>query len=222
VVLNVGIPTIQALSFSADPLHTPVVEGGDECAFLIGAQQIVAMTADAKQLLSHSEPFRVQDRRFFLGDERADDWLNESVSALSAADRREAAKKVPRQLMLSAQPNDYILTLIRVNLKLNAGVRVDSMLFVHNHNKANGGLPKLVLQKYGAPDAWAKLGFTLAETVIAKLLLEGMSVSEIAKAQSISREGVRFHVKGLLGKARCNRQSQLVAMLAKSLWNPGV
>jgi len=222
VAQNAGIPIIRALSFSAEPLHTPVLEGGDECAFLIGGQQIVAMTADAKQLLSHPEPFRVQDRRFFLGDERADDWLNESVSALSAADRREAAKKVPRQLMLSAQPNDYILTLIRVNLKLNAGVRVDSMLFVHNHNKANGGLPKLVLQKYGAPDAWAKLGFTLAETVIAKLLLEGMSVSEIAKAQSISREGVRFHVKGLLGKARCNRQSQLVAMLAKSLWNPGV
>ena len=124
--------------------------------------------------------------------------------------------------MLNAQANEYILTLMRVNLELKAGIKVDSMLLVHNHAKANGGLPKLALQKDGTPDAWAKLGFTLAETAIAKMLLEGMSVSEIAQVQSISREGVRFHIKGLLGKARCNRQSQLVAMLAKSLWNPGV
>ena len=220
---NVGMSTTPpALRVSADPLQTPVLEGGDECAFMIKAQQIVAMTADAKKLLSNPEPLRVQDLRFSLGNERADDWLNESVSAISARDRREAAIKIPRQLMLSAQPNEYILTLVRVNLKLQAGIQVDSMLFVHNHDKANGGLPKLVLQKDGTPDAWAKLGFTLAETVIAKMLLEGMSVSEIAQVQSISREGVRFHIKGLLSKARCNRQSQLVAMLARSLWNPGV
>ncbi len=217
----VDVPTKNAVRFLADPSDTPVLEGGDECAFLIQTRQIVAMTADAKQLLSSQNSFTVQNRQLSLGDERADAWLYESIASLAAVDQRRTISKVSRQLLISTLPNDYILTLVRVRMKLDAGARVDSMLFVHNHTKVSGGLPKLEVQGNGILDPWANLGFTQAETVIAKRLLEGLSVSEIAEAQSISREGVRFHIKGLLGKARCNRQSQLVAKLARLRWGTG-
>ncbi len=122
--------------------------------------------------------------------------------------------------MILTHPDEYILTLVRVRLKLEVGVNVDSMLFVHNHTKANGGFTKLVQEDHETPRAWAELGFTPAETIIVSFLLDGRSVSEIAEIQSISKEGVRFHIKGLLGKTRCHRQSQLVARLARLLWNP--
>ena len=220
MTLSAAASSFSPLRFSTDPSQTPVLEGGDECAFLMHARQIVAMTAAARRLLSDSNSFKVQDSHFSLGDARADHWLNESIAALTTTQQREAIQKIPRQVLIATYPDEYILTLVRVRLKLEVGVKVDSMLFVHYHTKANGGLTKLVQEGHETPRAWADLGFTHAETIIASFLLDGRSVSEIAEIQSISKEGVRFHIKGLLSKTRCNRQSQLVAKLARLLWNP--
>lgn len=216
MTLSAAASSFSPLRFSTDPSQTPVLEGGDECAFLMHARKIVAMTAEARRLLSDPNSFKVQDSRFSLGDARADQWLYESVAALTTTQQREAIRKIPRQVLIATHPDEYILTLVRVRLKLEVGVKVDSMLFVHNHTKASGGLTKLVQEGR----AWAELGFTQAETIIASFLLDGRSVSEIAEIQSISKEGVRFHIKGLLSKTRCHRQSQLVAKLARLLWNP--
>ena len=53
-----------------------------------------------------------------------------------------------------------------------------------------------------------------AEARVAGLLVEGKSVEAIAKAQGITDNTVRMHLKSVFSKTGVNRQAQLVSLLA--------
>lgn len=55
---------------------------------------------------------------------------------------------------------------------------------------------------------------TLAEARIARGLLLDQTVAEIAAAQGVSPETVRWHLKSIFGKLHVNRQSELVRLLS--------
>ena len=53
---------------------------------------------------------------------------------------------------------------------------------------------------------------TRREAQIMTLLGEGREVGQIALLLGITRETVRFHLKAILGKTGCHRQSEIVAI----------
>ncbi len=57
------------------------------------------------------------------------------------------------------------------------------------------------------------LGLTPAESRVAAALAEGMSVREIARANGIRRNSVRWLVKQCFAKTRCRRQADLVRLV---------
>lgn len=60
-------------------------------------------------------------------------------------------------------------------------------------------------------------GLTQAEAVVASALADGKSVNEIGTASGISLNTARTHVKNIFAKTGTNRQSQLVALLLRSV-----
>ena len=57
------------------------------------------------------------------------------------------------------------------------------------------------------------LGLTPAESRVAAALAEGLSVREIARANGIRRNSVRWLVKQCFAKTRCRRQADLVRLV---------
>ncbi len=57
-------------------------------------------------------------------------------------------------------------------------------------------------------------GFTPAETRVARSLASGSSVDDICSCSGVSRNTVRTHLRRVLEKTGCNRQSEAVALLA--------
>jgi DNA-binding CsgD family transcriptional regulator len=60
---------------------------------------------------------------------------------------------------------------------------------------------------------------TAAEARVARSLAGGESVADIASDSGVSTNTVRTHVRGVLEKTGCNRQSEVVAIL-NGLWSP--
>jgi DNA-binding CsgD family transcriptional regulator len=55
---------------------------------------------------------------------------------------------------------------------------------------------------------------TPAEARVARSLASGKTVTDIASAGGVSRETIRTHVRGVLEKTGCNRQTDVVALLS--------
>ncbi len=55
---------------------------------------------------------------------------------------------------------------------------------------------------------------TPAEARITGLLVEGQSVATIARAQAVTENTVRMHLKSVFAKTGVSRQSELVSLLA--------
>ena len=199
----------------------PLLKDIDECAFALRGDRVIAMSEKAKSLLSASDFIIANNHRLSLGHTDADSWLTQSLSVLAGTNRPESRHAPSRQLILPSRQVDYVLTLVNGKLIPEPNLNSTAALLVHTHNKSHNGTPGNTQDGAAIRHPWKDLGLTPSETEIARLLLDGLSVIEIAKAQSVSREGVRFHIKGLLSKTQCNRQSQLVAKLARLLWNPG-
>ena len=54
---------------------------------------------------------------------------------------------------------------------------------------------------------------TPAEARVARGLVAGKTLEEIANDQSVSRNTVRTHLRGVMEKTGCNRQAEVVALL---------
>jgi len=54
---------------------------------------------------------------------------------------------------------------------------------------------------------------TPAEARVARGLAGGKTLEEIATEQSVSRNTVRTHLRGVMEKTGCNRQAEVVALL---------
>ncbi len=77
----------------------------------------------------------------------------------------------------------------------------------------------LVLTPVGAPRAPAVelvqslFDLTPAEARVARSLVSGRTIEEIAADQSVSRNTVRTQLRGVMEKTGCNRQAEIVALL---------
>jgi DNA-binding CsgD family transcriptional regulator len=60
---------------------------------------------------------------------------------------------------------------------------------------------------------------TPAEARVARELASGLAVDDIATAGGVSPNTIRTHVRGVLEKTGCNRQSEVVALLT-GIWSP--
>lgn len=65
-------------------------------------------------------------------------------------------------------------------------------------------------------------GLTDAEAAIAGLLVDGLSLEQIAETRGVQRETVRNQCKTLLGKMHCHRQVDLVRMALSLCARPGL
>ena len=54
---------------------------------------------------------------------------------------------------------------------------------------------------------------TPAEACVARGLVAGKTLEEIAAEQFVSRNTVRTHLRGVMEKTGCNRQAEVVALL---------
>lgn len=77
----------------------------------------------------------------------------------------------------------------------------------------------LVMTQVGAPQApglelvQSLFDLTPAEARVARGLVVGKTLEEIAADQSVSRNTVRTHLRGVMEKTGCNRQAEVVALL---------
>jgi DNA-binding CsgD family transcriptional regulator len=60
---------------------------------------------------------------------------------------------------------------------------------------------------------------TAAEARVARSLASGQAADDIASAAGVSLNTIRTHVRGVLEKTGCNRQSEVVALLT-GIWSP--
>jgi DNA-binding CsgD family transcriptional regulator len=60
---------------------------------------------------------------------------------------------------------------------------------------------------------------TPAEARVARSLASGLTVDDIAAAGGVSPNTTRTHVRGVLEKTGCSRQSEVVALLT-GIWSP--
>ena len=78
----------------------------------------------------------------------------------------------------------------------------------------------LVMTPVGAPQAPATelvqslYDLTPAEARVARGLVAGKTLEDIAAEQSVSRNTVRTHLRGVMEKTGCNRQAEVVALLS--------
>lgn len=77
----------------------------------------------------------------------------------------------------------------------------------------------MILTPVGAPQApeveliQSLFDLTPAEARVARSLVTGKTLEEIASDSSVSRNTVRTHLRGVLEKTGCNRQAEVVALL---------
>jgi DNA-binding NarL/FixJ family response regulator len=76
-------------------------------------------------------------------------------------------------------------------------------------------------REVGAGDLENLLGFTPQEAQTASLLVAGRGVTEIARELSVSRETVRYFLKGLFWKTGTHNQRELVSFIGTSV-PPGI
>ncbi|MGE0859046.1 MAG: helix-turn-helix transcriptional regulator [Gammaproteobacteria bacterium] len=63
----------------------------------------------------------------------------------------------------------------------------------------------------------ARRGFTAAEAACALLIVEGLSIDQVAARQGISRNTVRAHLRSLYAKTGTHRQAALAALVNRAL-----
>lgn len=63
----------------------------------------------------------------------------------------------------------------------------------------------------------ARRGFTAAEAACALLIVEGLSIDQVAARQGISRNTVRAHLRSLYAKTGTHRQAALAALVNRVL-----
>ena len=78
-------------------------------------------------------------------------------------------------------------------------------------------LPPGVEQRLGC-----LLGLTAAEQRVARGLLEGLTLAEVAGRNGVSRETVRTQLRAMLAKTGTRRQGELLMVLQRALALPAV
>lgn len=179
-----------------------------QAIFLLDAQlRLVFSTPDAHKLLETCSALRVgRHGQLEIVDAKQQLALQQLLQELLQA--RDTQQLVPRQLAVAAGgAQQHPLKLSAIALCDNPSISDSAIriaVFVDNPARA-----RLVSQDY-LQQAFA---FTRTETQIAQLLLNGMSLAQIAASRHTSIETVRWQIKSLLQKTNTKSQAEIIKLL---------
>lgn len=200
-------PHLARSAFLATRLQLERARVASETFALIGLPALVL--DDTGKALAANDPtnafgryvrWRARDRVSFV-DSAADALLRRAIATLDADDA------TPRSFAVRGGDDERPMI---ANLAPIRGAARD--IFVRC-------AAVLVLTPVGAPQAPAielvqtLFDLTPAEARVARSLVIGKTVEEIAADGAVSRNTVRTHLRGVMAKTGCNRQAEVVALL---------
>ena len=168
------------------------------------SERVVGVTVEAEKMLRAERFIRVRQKRLEAVDRAGNVRLQ---SALSLACRRHgiAARALPTNVVLRDDGGTIkvaeIVSLPEPKFNLRFG---PVAIVAFRRRKPLAAAPELLREAFG---------FTLAESEIALVLLDGTPTASIAKTRRTSLETVRTQIKGLLYKAGVNSRASLCNLL---------
>lgn len=182
----------------------------NQAIFLLDAQlRLVFSTPEAIRLLDNDTALRVgRGGQLEVLDTKQQQRLNDLLQELLLV--HDAQHLVPRQLAVAsaaATGAQHPLKISAIALCDNPSLSDSAIriaMFVENPGRS-----RLVSQDY-LQQAFA---FTRTETQIAQLLLNGMSLAQIAASRHTSLETVRWQIKSLLQKTNTKSQAEIIRLL---------
>lgn len=182
----------------------------NQAIFLLDAQlRLVFSTPEALRLLEASSALRVgRNGQLEVMEAKQQLLLNELLQELLQAE--DVQHLLPRQLAIASGNAGCLQHPFKISAialcdnasLLDSAIRI--AVFVDNPGRA-----RLVSQDY-LQQAFA---FTRTETQIAQLLLNGMSLAQIAASRHTSLETVRWQIKSLLQKTNTKSQAEIIRLL---------
>jgi DNA-binding CsgD family transcriptional regulator len=187
------------LAVALDKADTAIVlfDRSGRCAFINGT---------AKRILDRRDGLLFADHRIVATDPNESAALLELIRrAVAGSERKEQpggeAVCITRQEGKSLQVRIAPFPCER----LSVGSQFAAIAFIGNPDKGCT-LPLEILR--------AAYGLTPAEAKLAVLLLEGLSITEAAAANRVTRETVRSQLKSIFLKTGTRRQGELIGLLA--------
>lgn len=150
------------------------------------------------QCLISAEISNTDTARIFLSDCHVD----VVISTLSVYELLELSTSVPFMLIDSALPN--------VRIMINNGMFDTELESLLGSLRDFGFKSSWASRLHGAPSHPLKAPLTLRENEVLRLLLEGMTDKQIAKALSIGSETARTHVKHIREKFEAKDRIQVI------------
>lgn len=182
----------------------------NQAIFLLDAQlRLVFSTPEALKLLDASSALRVgHGGHLEVIETKQQQALDKLLQELLLVE--DAQHLMPRQLAVASGAQDgarHPLKISAISLCDNPSLSDSAIriaVFVENPGRA-----RLVSRDY-LQQAFA---FTRTETQIAQLLLNGMSLAQIAASRHTSIETVRWQIKSLLQKSNTKSQAEIIRLL---------
>jgi DNA-binding CsgD family transcriptional regulator len=167
----------------------------DESGKVIAANPLIeAMTGEVRWLARD---------RLSLSDRSADLMLRAAIASIGAAEGATARSFPVRDAERSATMVAHVVP-IRLSAR-DIFVRCAGVLVLTPVSLPNAPSVAIVQSLFD---------LTPAEARVARDLAEGKTVAAIASGSGASQNTIRTHVRGVLEKTGCNRQTDVVALLA--------
>jgi DNA-binding CsgD family transcriptional regulator len=167
----------------------------DESGKVIAANPLIeAMTGEVRWLARD---------RLSLSDRSADLMLRAAIASIGAAEGATARSFPVRDAERSATMVAHLIP-IRLSAR-DIFVRCAGVLVLTPVSLPNAPSVAIVQSLFD---------LTPAEARVARDLAEGKTVAAIASGSGASQNTIRTHVRGVLEKTGCNRQTDVVALLA--------
>jgi DNA-binding CsgD family transcriptional regulator len=187
----------------------------NDATFVLDARgAIVIANVMAEKLLHAGELFAVRHGRLVPGRCGEPDWLATALrSVLSAARAHDG--HATHCLTLPARAEHpalhAVLTCLPCAAERGQAAQPNIALILRDLQQA--------IPRFSIEQLHDLFGFTAAESRVANALLAGQSVEDIAQRSQVRCDTVRAHVKRMLAKTGCRRQSDLQKLLVKALPN---
>lgn len=200
---------IHAAEANSDASRAVMNQSRRGMILLDSSLQVVFANRAASDLLNTEESLGIRRGQLVALSRGDDRRLRE---AMEAAARQVGFHAV---LMLSSLGSDKQVTASVVGISeatmpiLDLGVAKPTiMVDLINHAEPVAIPPEHLVSAFG---------FTMQEARTASLLASGLGLAEVAARLSISRETVRYHLKGLFAKSGVHSQREFVQFITRSL-----
>lgn len=199
---------LAAVQRERDDLRQALDRLGDAFLFVDADRRLRSANAAGRSLLASGSHLRLRNGRLYATDAQADATLSDFLAAAAIGDR---APDGVRQRPLVVGPRRSVdLRGVVLALGPEGGARVAGgarfLVWIH---QPGGAAPRL-----DALRAWYRL--SPAEARLAVFLARGGTVAEASDAFGVAVSTLRTQLESLFGKTGTRRQSELVALVART------